>query len=405
MLQMAPVMKSYSSNQVQSNLVLTYRDNAISFDFAALDYTSSDKNRYQYILEGFEEDWIHSHDYRRASYTNLPAGDYVFKVMGANNDGVWNENVAALKIHVLPPPWQSAWAYSLYTLLAVITLALIGRHQRNKFRQAEVQRRELEVQVAERTKKLQKQNEELAALSKQLEKASYTDQLTGLHNRRYLHELMESEIAALDRYQDENSSDDDNTVTQVLSPGLAIIMIDLDGFKPVNDEYGHHAGDLALIQVKDILQKCCRKSDTIIRWGGDEFVVLGRHSSRLGAEKYAERMRYELANHQYQVGEGHVARLSGSIGVTMIPFVPNQINMLQWEQVFTIADQAAYLAKENGRNAWVGLYGSRRVTSEDVIDRMKTDLESLVSQGLVEVTTSIDGALQYSNKAVVSKLS
>ena len=61
-------------------------------------------------------------------------------------------------------------------------------------------------------------------------------------------------------------------------------MIDLDGFKPINDTYGHHAGDLALKQVRDILQICCRKSDTIVRWGGDEFFIIGRHASRLGAE-------------------------------------------------------------------------------------------------------------------------
>lgn len=405
MLQMSPVMKSFSTNPIPTNLALDYRDYAISFDFTAFDYTSPDKNRYQYTLEGFEQDWIESNSYRRASYTNLPAGDYTFKVKGANNDGVWSEDVAAIKIHVTPPPWKTGWAYALYIILVLSALLLILRGQLNRLKQAEIQRKELETQVNTRTKELQEQNKELEELSKQLEKASYTDQLTGLNNRRYLHQIMESEMAALDRYPEDKPTDSDKPVTQDISPGLSIIMIDLDGFKLINDEYGHHAGDLALLQVRDVLYKCCRKSDSIIRWGGDEFVIVGRHSSRLGVEKYAERMRHELANHQYHIGGGHVARLSGSIGVTMIPFIPNSSNVLSWEQVITIADQAAYLAKENGRNAWVGLYGSRRMTSDDIFERMKNDLESLVKQGLVEVSTSLATALDFSKKKIRSKLS
>jgi diguanylate cyclase (GGDEF)-like protein len=405
LLQMSPVMKSFSTNPMPAKLNLNYRDYAISFEFTALDYTSSDKNRYKYILEGFEKDWIQSNDYRRATYTNLAPGHYTFKVMGTNSDALWSEDVAAIDIHVLPPPWRTGWAYALYTLLILSILMLILRGQMNRLKRAEVQRRELEVQVDRRTRELQEQNKELEELSKQLEKASYTDQLTGLNNRRYLHQIMESEMATLDRYPEEKPTDGGKPVALDISAGLAIIMIDLDGFKQINDEHGHHAGDLALIQVRDILQKCCRKSDTIIRWGGDEFVIVGRHSSRLGAEKYAERIRFELANHQYQIGGGNVARLSGSIGVTMYPFIPNNISMLTWEQVITIADQAAYLAKENGRNAWVGLYGSRRVTPDDIFERMRNDPENLIKQGLVKVTTSLETALDFSNNKIRSKLS
>ena len=405
MLQMSPVMKSFSTNLTPASLDLNYRDYAISFEFTALDYTSSDKNRYKYILEGFEKEWIPSDGFRRATYTNLPAGHYTFKVMGTNSDALWSEDVAAINIHVSPPPWRTGLAYALYTFLILSILLLIVRGQMNRLKRAEIQRRELEVQVDKRTRELQEQNKELEELSKQLEKASYTDQLTGLNNRRYLHQIMESEMAVLDRYPEEKPTDSGKPVTLGISASLAIIMIDLDGFKQINDEYGHHAGDLALIQVRDILQKCCRKSDTIIRWGGDEFVVVGRHSSSAGAEKYAERMRVELAKHQYQIGGGNVARLSGSIGITMFPFVPNNTSMLTWEQVITIADQAAYLAKENGRNAWVGLYGSRRVTSDDIFERMRNDPDSLIKQGLVQVTTSLESTLDFSNKKIQLKLS
>ncbi|MGB5727796.1 MAG: hypothetical protein WBM52_11345, partial [Thiogranum sp.] len=120
--------------------------------------------------------------------------------------------------------------------------------------------------------------------------------------------------------------------------------------------------------------------------------------NRLGAEKSAERIRVELAAHKYQVGGGHVARLSASIGVTMFPFAPKKPRLLSWEQVATVADQAAYLAKDNGRNAWVGLYGTRRISSDDLYERLNTDMEGLVNQGMVEFTTSLESPLVISNR-------
>lgn len=349
------------------------------------------------MLEGFDEDWLASERFRRATYTNLPAGRYTFKVKASNNDGVWSQESAAIALRVTPPPWKTSWAYASYFFLLLGLVAAVVRTQVNKLNQAAEQREVLEQQVQLRTQELAERNQELENLTTQLEKASVTDPLTGLKNRRYLHQYIESEIAALDRYADEQQHD--NSLSAVnISPSLSFMMIDLDGFKPINDTYGHHAGDRALKQVRDVLQTCCRKADIIVRWGGDEFFIIGRHASRLGAEKYAERIRAELAAHQYQVGGGHVARLSGSIGVTMFPFAPKKPQLLSWEQVATIADQAAYLAKNNGRNAWVGLYGTRRISSEDLYEQLNNDIEGLVKQGMVELTTSIESPLVISNR-------
>lgn len=402
LLQLSPVSKSFSTQPQPAHLSLDYRDHAVSFVFSALDYTSPKKNRYQYMLEGFDKDWVQPDGFRRVSYTNLPAGDYTFKVMGANNDGVWNDQVAAIRIEVLPPPWKSSLAYALYGFLLLGTLALGIRHQKAKFQEAEIRRQKLEALVEDRTQELQQQNRELATLSQQLEKASYTDQLTGLNNRRYFQQLMEAEMASLDRQLREKLKVGEAPASEDHSPGLSFIMIDLDGFKPINDQYGHHAGDLALLGVRDILRKCCRKSDAIIRWGGDEFVVVGHHTSHLGAEKYAERIRCELANHQYEVGEGRVARLSGSIGMTMIPFFPDSAEVLPWEQAINIADMAAYLAKENGRNAWVGLYGTPETTAAaNITERIKNDIENLVQEGMIRVSSSLKTALNFSVTAKV----
>lgn len=397
-LHLHPVATGHSSDAQPVDLTIGYLDYSISFEFTALDYTSSDKNQYLYMLEGFDNEWLDPGRFRRVTYTNLPAGSYTFKVKASNNDGVWSQSAAAVNLQVTPPPWKTGLAYAIYVILIVGLVIVVVLTQVNKLKQAAEQRKELEKQVKLRTQELAERNQDLERLTLQLEETSVTDPLTGLKNRRYLDQQLESEIAALHREGEEQHQLSPSVSTLDLSPNLYFIMIDLDGFKPINDTYGHHAGDLALKQVRDILQNCCRKSDTIIRWGGDEFFIVGRHASRLYAEKHAERIRAELANHQYQVGGGHVARLSGSIGLTIFPFAPHKSKLLSWEQVATIADKAAYLAKENGRNAWVGLYGTHRITGEDIYKQVTMDLEGQINRGMVEITTSIKKPLELTNR-------
>ncbi|HWK06741.1 MAG TPA: two-component regulator propeller domain-containing protein [Puia sp.] len=104
-------------------LVLTYYENDISLEFAALSFTNTKKNKYAYLLQGFNKDWVMTDGKaRKATYTNLDPGEYIFRVKASNNDGVWNEKGAAIKIIVLPPFWKTPWAYFLYVLLGITIL-------------------------------------------------------------------------------------------------------------------------------------------------------------------------------------------------------------------------------------------------------------------------------------------
>ena len=115
-------------------IVLSYLDNMISFEFAALDYVMPEKNRYAYKLEGFDRDWIRSGYVRTATYTNLDPGQYIFRVKGSNNDGVWNERGTSLSIIVTPPWWKTTWAYLAYILLAGGVLYAIYHVRVNRLR-------------------------------------------------------------------------------------------------------------------------------------------------------------------------------------------------------------------------------------------------------------------------------
>ncbi|MCG6913487.1 hypothetical protein LJE86_06180, partial [bacterium BMS3Abin03] len=113
-------------------LNLSYDQNDLRFDFVGLHYGDSEKNRYKYMLENFDEDWIDAGTQRNATYTNLDAGEYVFKVTACNSDGIWNETGASMTIIIPPPFWASWWAYSLYVLLGVGLLYALRHYELNR---------------------------------------------------------------------------------------------------------------------------------------------------------------------------------------------------------------------------------------------------------------------------------
>ena len=157
----------------QTPVDLTYAENFIAFEFAALDYHAPQKNRYAYKLEGFDEGWIEAGARRYASYTNLRGGEYLFRVRGSNNDGVWNEAGIAIPLRVTPPVWETFWFRGLAAFL-MLTLVAGGIGWRvNNIR---VQNRRLTQQVAAQTAELrlqiqQRQQIEAALAQKAAESA------------------------------------------------------------------------------------------------------------------------------------------------------------------------------------------------------------------------------------------
>ncbi len=392
-----PLLRSYSIQPKDKPLRLGYKDDLISFRFSALDFAAPAKNRYLYKLEGFDKEWTDPGNNRQATYTNLAPGNYRFLVKASNNDGVWNEEGALIPVTVLPPPWKTVWAYITYILMALSLIMYFLYKQRQKLKIAAKQKEELEQLVAERTNELAERNAQLEKLNEQLKKASSTDSLTGLKNRRFLDDFIEAEISAIDRQLTDLGGEKNASQQVDIAPGLVFMMIDLDGFKLINDTFGHHAGDEALKQVRDILQSCCRESDIIIRWGGDEFLIIGRNTSANNAEKLAERIRQRLAQHPYRLGGDAIGSMSGSIGFALYPFVPLTPGFCTWEKIIAIADRGAYIAKENGRNAWVGLLGNKQTTMEDLSD-LKHNLPQLIQKRRIKIRTSIQGELNLSSK-------
>lgn len=138
------------------SIILSHQDNIITFEFSALHFRNTRKNKFAYKLVGWDQEWVNT-DYknRRATYTNLPHGDYTFRVKASNSDGYWNEEGASLQIIVLPPPWKTWWAYTLYGLTLLIIVFVYIRSQQRKLIFERQLNAQLESKVEERTKEKQ----------------------------------------------------------------------------------------------------------------------------------------------------------------------------------------------------------------------------------------------------------
>jgi signal transduction histidine kinase/ligand-binding sensor domain-containing protein/CheY-like chemotaxis protein/HPt (histidine-containing phosphotransfer) domain-containing protein len=147
-------------------LALAYDDKLVTLNFAALDFTSPANNHYSYQLEGFDTGWIDAGSLHRATYTNLDAGDYVFKVRAANADGVWSETGLTIPVHVAPAPWKTPAARLAYLALGLLVFGYLWRLQRLRRERELRYSRELEQTVQVRTHELEERNQQLQVLSR-----------------------------------------------------------------------------------------------------------------------------------------------------------------------------------------------------------------------------------------------
>jgi diguanylate cyclase (GGDEF)-like protein len=366
---------------------LGFRDKVLGLEFAALDFTAPHRNRFAYKLEGFDPDWVPLRGRRSVTYTNLNRGRYTFRLRAASGDGRWNEEGLALGVEVAAAPWASPWAYAVYVLLLAGGIAGVLRVQQRKLAQEAEHARLLEAKVQERTRELSERQHALERANEELEKASITDSLTGLANRRFLTEYIEKEVALLHRRYRRQAEE---PLAELLD--MAFVMIDLDHFKDINDSAGHAAGDAVLRQMRELLEAASRSSDIIVRWGGDEFLLVARELSGDGLAELAERIRSRVAQHIFDIGEGRVVRTSCSVGFACYPFFKEQLDALSWEQVISVADRALYVAKASGRNAWVGFHpGIAALPIEGLFGAICHGTQQLVRDGALRITSSLTG--------------
>lgn len=178
------------------------------------------------------------------------------------------------------------------------------------------------------------------------ESLSVTDSLTGLRNRRYVQQTIEMDIAASVRRSRVGVARGE----PVDDADLIFLMLDIDHFKGVNDAHGHSVGDQLLVQIGTVLRTTCRDSDVVVRWGGEEFLIIARFTDRNQGAVTAERLRLAIEKHAMLLPNEQVIRVTCSVGWAAFPLDPQRPETSSWEDVVAMADEAAYVAKRNGRN-------------------------------------------------------
>jgi len=179
---------------------------------------------------------------------------------------------------------------------------------------------------------------ELEVTNARLKETSFRDDVTGLYNRRFFSLRLEEEISRFRRF----------------NHPVSVVLLDLDGFKSVNDEFGHAVGDETLREIAQILMKHSRGINVVSRYGGDEFAILLVETSKAGARLYADRIRQVVATFPFSHGKS----ITASFGVASLP----DDEAANSEDLFRAADEALYAAKRAGKNQVAAAGPAERVT-------------------------------------------
>ena len=343
----------------------------LALGFSVLGYQDPRSNLARYRLVGYDQQWQSAGPMEReVRYTNLPPGEYVFEVVGSNNADVWGSEAARLRFAIEPHFHETA-AFPLLLGALVLLLVYAGyRYQRYRFR---VRQAQLEALVGERTA-------ELAETNHQLEQASLTDPLTGLRNRRYLARQIPADLDYYDRQLTAN-------------PGAAEVIVfallDIDHFKQVNDLHGHAAGDRVLEEVALRLENMIRSGDYVVRWGGEEFLLVFRPMPAGQVPRLGERLRTAVSSAPFDLGDGRSMGLTASVGLSEYPmFRRAGGEPLGWEGMVELADQALYQVKRHGRDGWAMFRPTASTRTETLLSDLQHGPDALLQAGELELAGS-----------------
>lgn len=323
-------------------------------------------------LLGLDEDWGPPNLRREVFYAALAPGDYRFEARALSPRGTLGESVATLEFSIHPTLAQRVWFWPavLAALLALVVGGMLARARRLAQRALRLERR-----IAERTSELRDKNEALEAALHQLEHISRTDALTGVYNRRFLESMI---VEQAHRAEARHARQSTTPVRE--RKGLVLLMVDIDFFKEVNDRHGHAIGDEVLCAFAGMLLQSVRSEDLVVRWGGEEFVVLMREASLEDGIALARRITANARQTAVQVDGLRIQRTC-SVGLACHPFLPAAPGLVNWSETIDVADQAMYQAKGRGRDGWVALLAPEDATDPQLARRLVRDPQGTLSRG------------------------
>jgi diguanylate cyclase (GGDEF)-like protein len=244
---------------------------------------------------------------------------------------------------------------------------------------------------------------ELQRKNLELQEISFTDVLTGVWNRRYMEEILTAEAGqVLRNYQRARGND----IRKMDHRDLVFIMVDMDFFKEVNDIHGHPAGDRLLQLVAQRLSTVVRKSDVLVRWGGEEFLIMTRSTDPSGTPAFCSRILEVISAEPFELGYGISVRKTCSVGWAAYPWCRRAYEAICAEESIELADAALYRAKALGRNQGVGIVATEAAAQnpEEINLQGLRQAKSLLVQTVetpspIDVRTSVEQPLASAHAA------
>lgn len=373
LLQDVTGQKSYALLPEQQQLVLETSDRNISIRYSALEFIKANAIEFRYQLSGFDQEWQQVGQRREAIYTNLPPGTYQFVVQARYASQGWTDQ-QQLKLDLVIPRlftetivYKGLWA--LLVVLALYGLAWLWR------RNAVMQQQELSKLVRLRTAELENSNQRLSELNEQLSQLTHKDTLTGLRNRRFLFEQLPKDV---EQYQHNRDA--------MLQQGkcIALLQLDMDNFKSINDLYGNSAGDSVLQQISGLLLRESRGADYVVRFAGEQFVLVLRDVEFATVRDFALQLNQLVAQANFQIPDGRTVSLTCSIGYSCFPLELLGGQLISWEISLQLAEIALSKVKESGRNGCATLGFDPQVDAFEFEDSGLIDMqiEKLLADGL-----------------------
>lgn len=307
---------------------------------------------FRYRLVDYDPTWILAGHRRTAYYTRLPPGHYRFEVQVGNGQDAWSEP-ASLGIDI--PAYWYEWRW-LQLIAGLVLVAVVGAAVRWRGYRMRRQQQQLEALVGQRTEELRRANERLRQANDALTAESLSDPLTGLGNRRLL-------AQSWPEIRRQNA--------------LAVILIDLDHFKRINDRYGHSNGDVVLREVAQLILRLKEPQDIALRWGGEEFLLLLPGLDCTRALVLGERIRVAVSAHRFGDPSLSGTQITCSIGISHWPLLPS-LRERDLGATIELADFAMYRVKSQGRDATLALLPGPKATPS-LLTAPAADIEHLVA--------------------------
>lgn len=321
---------------VHPPLRFAWHERVLSTTLVAIDLSAPDAARLRYRLHGLDEQWIVPPGARSdVLLSGLSSGQHVLELQAAGRDGHFGPSLE-IALDIAAPPWASGWARGLYLLLGLGLLATLAIQLRRRRRIEQPRLAELNQLVDQRTGQLQEANRLLMEHNARLDRAGRIDPLTQVSNRRDLHAWLQDHAAL--------------SAAASAPRGVLFCLLDIDDFKRINDRLGHQVGDQVLIGFAARLRALCRGGDLVVRWGGEEFLLVLRDTREQDAAPLLDRL-LGAAREPIALQPAGSIWVGCSIGVAAWPFAPG-IATLDWEQCVGIADRALYRAKAEGKSRW-----------------------------------------------------